>query len=359
MPKKSLEKTKRRSSRKKTSKSKKGVQISKIGKYLGILFLVLFCVSVLGIGLTLKALNLPFASASGSNSEDLKSQDIVVYSLVQLDDFNNQAPYIVSAKIIVLDIADNSVSTFNIEPTTTVDVPGKFGEEPLSNAYALGAAANSELPRAEGAYLAMRFLEKALTLNIDRYILVDKSASTYLEAASPEGSLLSLVNMDFVSKLQSSIETNFTLSELHYIHKFISNSTLMHANPVNIDTALISDFAKVDTLIGDITFNSKITHDGESTTVLNGTTQPGLASHGSRVLNNAGLHVIATSNAGKVYSESLIIAKNPDSPSVKYIAKFFNISNILPKDSLKTLTENEIERSDITVILGLDIANAL
>ncbi|GIW69712.1 MAG: hypothetical protein KatS3mg101_0459 [Patescibacteria group bacterium] len=121
----------------------------------------------------------------------------------------------------------------------------------------------------------------------------------------------------------------------------------------------VDDSENLDGQILDMNFDGPISREGLSVSILNGTDIPGVASFGSRLIKNSGGRVVGVSNASINYENSYIITDIEDSVTLNYISRVLGISNVLTKKEAEKFNENEIDRSDITVIVGFDIAEAL
>ena len=106
-------------------------------------------------------------------------------------------------------------------------------------------------------------------------------------------------------------------------------------------------------------FDLVLSKEKKSIAVLNGTDQSGVASFGTRVIRNFGGRVVATGNTNESYEESILIVDDPTSESTRIISEIFGIKNIILYSDIRGFSESEINRSDMTIIFGLDFAGLL
>ena len=130
------------------------------------------------------------------------------------------------------------------------------------------------------------------------------------------------------------------------MHKELSNTYI--ENPGLLDEELL-----------DLTFDSIISREKKSIAILNGTSISGVANYGSRLVNNIGGRVVAVGNTQNDYEKSVIISDDPTTESTQILQKIFKIENIISDFEAGKFNESEIDRSDITIIFGLDFAKSL
>ena len=68
---------------------------------------------------------------------------------------------------------------------------------------------------------------------------------------------------------------------------------------------------------------------------------------------------MAVSNASSRYDASYIITDIRDSATLSYLSRVLGIKNVISKEEAQRFNENEVDRSDITVIVGFDTADSL
>jgi hypothetical protein len=115
----------------------------------------------------------------------------------------------------------------------------------------------------------------------------------------------------------------------------------------------------IDEEFMDLTFDSELSNEKKNIAVLNGSVEPGVAGFGARVIKNFGGRVVAVGNTKNTYEESTIITDDPISESTRIISQIFGIERIVLYSEAHNFPENEINRSDVTVILGIDFASSL
>jgi len=106
-------------------------------------------------------------------------------------------------------------------------------------------------------------------------------------------------------------------------------------------------------------FDGDVAGEELSVSLLNGTDYSGVALFGARLVTNSGGRVVAASNASSRYDVSYIITDVRDSATLSYLSRVLGINNIISKEDAQKFNENEVDRSDITVIVGFDTADSL
>ncbi|MBI2620647.1 LytR C-terminal domain-containing protein [candidate division WWE3 bacterium] len=302
-----------------------------------------------------KSLTLPFASASNSNSNTLLEKDVLTIAVVKVDSLNDDPILIKNIHLIFLDRGDGAVFDFEVPVDTTTEVPGKYGKEALSKVLALGLISNNDID--EGINLVAASLKKVFGFNIDRYVLQTKDSPVdFAEMLTGRFSIFD-VDLRDVGSVSRAIRTNLSSREIYDLYSFVRGLSFDDfAKMEGIDYA---DAGAVDRKIREITINSYISQERKSVVVLNGTSVPGVAGLGSRVAENAGARVVMTDNSLGAYAESAAIVDSPGSATAKAIVDYFGIRKVWLKEAAAGLDEKGLNRADIVIIIGLDVAENL
>jgi hypothetical protein len=281
---------------------------------------------ILGLGFYKKVTE-NFASASSPNSYSINTSD--VYTLLYISD---DAYY-----FNFFDTRNKKIISYKIPLELTLDVPGKYGVEEISKLRALGKlyAKDDEM------LLVTRSLIKLFGYKVDKYIV--------------SGRPLTFSIGDFYQEIENS---NVSLSDAYFMYSF--------AKSLPSDRLIKKDFTSnysdhqelIDSEIKDITFDSKVALEKKSVAVLNGSDMPGLAIYASRIIENEGGRVVSVGNSQIPYEESLLVVDDPETETVTQIVRSFGIGKVLRK-SQSLVDENEVDRADIVLILGLDMKDAL
>lgn len=305
--------------------------------------------------LVYKKINKEFASAFSVSSVDLISNEIFSSAFIVVEDFEKEPPKVKELYLYIFDKSTLKTIIYEIPVDLTVDAPGRFTEEPFSNILALGNMETGGLE--QGAQIMTRSIFKLLAFPVDRYVLVEEGAKDNMEAVF-RGRLKIVSYTDLVG-LKSKVRTDHSLKELINIYKFSNSLPEDRFLDTVIGDTHISTPSILDEELMDITFDSVLSQEKKSIAVLNGTDEPGVAGFGSRVIRNLGGRVVATANTNEDYDESILIADDLTAESTRIVAQIFNIKNTILYSNIKGFDENEINRSDITIILGLDFAGSL
>jgi hypothetical protein len=158
--------------------------------------------------------------------------------------------------------------------------------------------------------------------------------------------------------MKSSFSTSFSLSSFYQTQQFLSS---VKEDSFIKKTLSAEDLSSTDDIFEDMTLSSEIAKEKKTIAVLNGTDLSGVATLGSRVIKNMGGRVVAIENAldkGN-YPNTVLIVDDMNFKTVSYIKKSFNISTVYTKEESPFTKESSIDRSDITLILGFDLANQI
>ncbi len=274
--------------------------------------------------------------------------------LVNLEDSFSPTARISDLNVVFVNSQSLETLIVNIPIDTILDMPGKFGEEKISSALALGmlgVSSNdfSEKLPTQGMPYVSNMLGSLLGIKVDKWILTDASFKDYSKDLFLNGELLKAFDRSNISKLGNSMKTNLSVNDVARYILALKKSGSKKTQTVNFDS-----FTQFDTVLRDFNQNSEIAQRKISFAVLNATNTFGVASFGGRVARNAGGYVIATENASEIMDYSFIIADNPQSPAVLFLKDFFGIQKVYSK-GLAPLKDPAIYRADITLVLGLDI----
>jgi len=134
----------------------------------------------------------------------------------------------------------------------------------------------------------------------------------------------------------------------------LAQQSLRSKSEITFDTFESPDL--LDTFIRETTYDSSFAEEKKSIAVLNGSGFSGLASFGARVVKNRGGHIVAVDNAKDIHEKSYLIVDDKTSETASYLLSFFEDAEIYSKDELN-FDEPVLDRADVTLILGLDIAS--
>lgn len=347
-----------RSRSKRISKAKKkALKRAKLKKVLsvGALFIV-STVFLLGYSFY-KELTSKYASAFSSSSYDILSQKIYTVAVVTVDDFSSDPIKVKSISFYIFDKDTLKLVKYKIPLAVTIDVPGKFGEEPFANIFALGNLEDND-NFSKSAELVSISIKKLFAFPVDRYLIVQGRG---------EEALISLLNGDLqldknnlnLDELKESVKTNLSLRELFDIYNFSRSLPEDRVVEKEINRTYLDNNSLLDEELKDLTFNTQLSKEQKSLAVLNGSGIPGVAAYGARMIENYGGRVVAVGNAERSYEKSVIITDDSMSESTRIVSNLFGIDNIVLKSNFHDFRESEIDRSDITVILGLDFVGSL
>lgn len=370
MPKKSLRKTKKTSSvlKKSATKNKKAVSrktvsrktqkfLEKTKKIATITLLFIISAAFLSGYYFYKRFTKEYASAFSASSYEISSEDIFSVAYIKVDDFQNDPLFINSVSLLIFDKGMSKIISYNIPTDTLIDVPGIYGDEPFYNIMAIGHLDGGN-DYSQSISLIVNSIEKAMTFPVDRYIIVDKSTHSLADMLLSGTIDLSNVNITF-DLVKRKVKMNLSLDEVYDIYQFTKALPQDRFIEKTLKGSYIDDPNLLDEELMDITFDSLLSREKKSIAILNGTEFTGVATYGSRIVKNFGGRVVVVGNTHEMYEKSIIITDDLNSETVRIISHIFNINNIILDSDARNINENEINRSDVSIIFGLDFAKSL
>ena len=354
MPRRPAKKSKRISRKRKKGFSwrlfvKSSKQRQRIIRFSIVALLLFVSLTFLGGISFYKSLTKSFVSAESTTSNDINNSDVVTFSIVFVEDVQSRPLKVDSIYFIFLDKLKKKVVSYEIPVDSKTEVPGKFGEEEFGKILSLGMLSNNEV--SEGAQLLNKALSRKFGFRADRYLLANQLLKGPLIAQFIQGEGSSMISYDNLTQLAVESETNISLSEFYNILSFTrALSPDRFINITNIESS--------DLVTREITFDSTVSLEKASVAVLNGSGISGVAAFGERVVSNVGGHVITSENASQLYEESILVTDSYDSEVVKEIINFFGIDRVILKGK-GGVGESIVDRVDVTLIIGLDVAASL
>jgi len=348
MPRKAAPKSRKVGNKKKKRASwkntgKKRVFKSRLKKILSVSALFLFSLCFLSIYTVYKVITTPFASASDEvYSRSFGSSKIFTVLVASVESLNERPLKTKNLAMIFANTETEEIFVFEIDPEYKIDLPGRFGTEEVSKVLALSEFSGES---------AQKTFEKLFAHRIDRYILFDNKLHDTLYPFLTRGECDGVMRFSTLREMVSSLDTSFSFSEYYDFYRFYKtvNSTNIHQMSME----------GVDDSIREINFESNVALERKSIAVLNGTSVSGLAAYGSRAIENMGGRIISMGNTTENFENSVIVTDDMESETFKEIVTFFNIKNVLPKESALFIDESEVNRADITVIFGFDISGGM
>lgn len=305
-----------------------------------------------------KYLNQKFASALSSTSYAISDDQIPTVSYIVAEDLKSDPVVVKKVNFIIFNRESKKVSIYNLPVDVNYEIPGKFGSEVLSKVFALGGL-NSQDKLTSGAEAINRSIFKLFGFKVDKFVLTDQEHEAFFDKLWHEGGALNLLDVKKVSGLGDSLKTDLDIREFYNLLSFVYSlpkDRVVDENNVPLNFYKTDIF---DSYIREYTFESFLAKEQKNIAVLNGTDYAGLASFGSRVVTNFGGRVVSTQNTSSTYEKSYIISNDVGSETVAFLSRVFKIPNIISKESAKNFLENEIDRSDVTVIFGFDSSGDL
>ncbi len=295
-----------------------------------------------------KNLSLSAASALSINSFDLINSNSYTVLLMDLDNtfkINN-------ISLVLVDKKGKKVKIYKFPGDLVVSVHGRFGNEEVSKLLMLG-----DLEKKKGIELTKQTIQDFLGINVDRYIYMGQDVKQPVYDLFTKGDGSGLISIESLKTISQSLKTDMRVNELYVVYKYVSGLPSDRFFSYDLSQRDIADSTSVDEDIQDMTLNSDFAAEKKSVAVLNGSDVPGMASIASHFVNNMGGRVVASGNASKQYQESILVVDDKKSLTAQSIKRYFDISKVISKSDAKDMYEGEIDRADISLIIGFDIAN--
>lgn len=328
---------------------------AKIKQVFAALFLLVISASFLSGLMFYKKITHEFASAFSTNSKDILSEELFTTAFIVVDDFETDPVLARKVALYIFDKGTLKLIVYEIPVDTVIDVPGRFSEEPFSNILALGSLHQKELT--ECSRLLADSIFKLLAFPVDRYILVESGGENFFRALFAGNFSLSDERELWI--LKELVRTDHDVRELFGIYKFVNSLPKDRILHKEVGKTYLASPNLIDEEFMDLTFDLELSKEKKNIAVLNGSNESGVASFGARVIKNFGGRVVAVGNTRETYENSLIITDDATSESTRIMAQIFNIERIILYSEAHNFPESEINRSDITVIFGLDFATSL
>lgn len=358
---KKLEKTRKNSgSWKKTSgKSRKSKQAKGVMfRYMGIFALFSVSFVFLFSVVAFKKLTQPFVSAFSTSSYDLRTEEFYTVVLYSVEDLNSDIIELNQVTVMFFDTTSKRIVSYDVPIDMELDVPGKYAVEPLSRVLALGMTVNNG-DFSKAIAVSDQTLANLFAFPIDRYIVVDKNLHDDFQEIFINGNPSIVLDTGFLNSLKASMKTNLSLQEIYFSYSFANSLPQDRFIKRNIDRNLVEHTDILDEEIVNLTFDSKLALEKKSIAVMNGTKEEGIATFGSRVVNNLGGRVISVNNTTQIQEKSVLIVDDKTSETTKSIMRFFNIDDVIYREDVKDIYVSEMDRADVVIILGLDIVDLL
>jgi hypothetical protein len=321
---------------------------------------LLFFISALfiaGLGY-FKNMSRSFVSADEAGYFHLSGKDLYSVLLVSVKDFDTPPVVTDSITFNLIDKKNKKILQYDIPVSAVFDIPGKYGEEELGKVFALGSI-NDLGGYTEGIELLDKTVTSLFGYKVNRFILVDSSLSSQMHSLIKGNEAFSVLALKEISTSPNSLKTNMSFQEFTSLVSFVNSLPQDRLISRSLNYSYFSNNKLLDDEIKDMTFDSVLAEEKKSIAVLNGAGIPGLAAFGTRISENLGGRVVAVGNASMVYEESVIVTEDLLSETVNYLAHSFGIKKVLLKEQSTHINENELDRADVVVILGIDNRDVL
>ncbi|HLB51998.1 hypothetical protein A3F07_03440 [candidate division WWE3 bacterium RIFCSPHIGHO2_12_FULL_38_15] len=319
--------------------------------------ILLFLVSILflsGVGFY-RSISQKWASADSASSYPLQDKNLTSLLISEATVSEDSPVYIKNIQVFLFNSTGKKTLIYEISTDNLLDIPGKYGVETLSKVFALGDL--SENGENEGEKLLIKSINKVLGINIDRYMIMEPNDYLNFKNLIENDPYPSVIKLSKSSGINS-YSTNVSLPDMYEIFNTSAESK-SEVSRISVDLSDDMNIENLDKMTRELTFDSSIAGEKKGVSILNGSSVVGIATYGSRIIENVSGHVLSTSNAQRQYEESMLIVDDLSSETAKYISEYFGFKNVVMKNQALDILENEIARSDITLILGFDIADTL
>lgn len=362
---KKLAKTRRnkKSWKKDAAKRKKLYSIKKTTlRYTVIFLLFIFSFCTLVGYVSYKTLTKTFASAINENGlnivEPFPNNGLITILLLEINGFSKDYIEINKAQFLFLDPHGGILHVFSFDTDATLDVPGKYANEPIKKNLQLSLSVNSG-DLAKSMDMTVKTFENNFALPIDRYVVVEENSFSLVEGYLKNGSLTQISILEFY-QLGQAMRTNMSFDDV--VSYYANIKAVKKTDLQNLSSDQINGYTNIDGFIQQKNVESAIARERSTIAVLNGTDILGVATYASRVVNNLGGRVVSVENDVVKRDATFLITNDPLSKTTLSLKRFFNKAQVITVEEAKTrgeFPENVIERSDVVLIIGLDTANSL
>lgn len=323
-----------------------------------VLSIFLFSLGLLFSYTFYKYLNQKFASASSSASYSITDDLIPTVSYIVVKDLDSDPVVVKKVHFMIFNKNNKKLSIYDLPVDKDFSLPGKFGNEILSRVFALGSL-NSDDKSLSGANYINRSILKLFGFKVDKFLLIDEDHEAFFDSLWRNGDVLSVKSLRDVAGLDGSFKTDIDIREFYDLMSFIKSLPSDRVVDDKNFPASFENTVMFDNSIREITFDSVVAKEKKNISVLNGTNFSGLASFGTRVIENYGGRVVATNSTARTYDKSVIITDDISSQTTGFLSRVFKIDNIVSKEHAGVYLENEVDRSDVVVIFGFDSSDNL
>jgi hypothetical protein len=295
-------------------------------------------------------------SADSVSASTFGSGDFYSIALVTSEGPLEEFPVkLASVKVLLLSKNSSIFQVFDMPVDMELDLPGKYGLEPLGSSFALGSmeylddnGSCNQSCLGSGMEYVLTSLKKVTGVKVDRWVLAPPEVGPEVENVLMDQAIFSLVDRSLIRDFSNSAKTNLTLADLFHFY-----SAARGIKSEDIKNRSYSDEAAFDAHVREMVYNSPIAEERHSVAVLNASKTPGMAAYGSRVVQNRGGHVVSVDNASISLEETAIVARDPSSLCARYLADFFDIDRIISLED-SPLNDAVLDRVDVGLVIGLD-----
>jgi len=342
----------------KTRKQRTKLRAEKVKKIAVISFSFLLSTLFLFGFILYKKVSQNFVSAESYNSYSLSNDHFPTFSYIVVDSFSSDPIVVDKMEFVILDKESKKALIYTIPLNYIIDVPGRYSTEEFSKIFALGGL-NAPDKLMGGLLLTNKTIFDLFGFKVDNYILVDRSLKDDFDKFVHGGALFPLLDFSNLPDVKSSFRTNMSLPEFYNTYLFLKSLPADRSIRETLTFSYMQNPALLDNVIQDLTISSPISLEKKNIAVLNGTDISGIAQLGSRVVRNMGGRVVAVGNSVSKYDESMLVVDNKNSETVRFLSHVFGVTKVLGKEEAFDVEENEIDRADITLILGFDLAETM
>jgi len=316
--------------------------------------LFVFSLIFLFVFLGFKNINKNFVYAK---NDSIKSSLYYNFLYLSVDDINSKNPKLTKLSFVLIDKITNNTIIFDLPLNYEFDIPGRYNKGTLQQAFNLGGLKNTD-KLVGGVNLIDLSVLKILASKSSAFIVIDSTLQDSFENLLYSGSENFILSNIYSLIGKNLIRTNMDLITLFEVQNDLKKNLLQKRQLITFNEN-IDDYNYVDSFFESISLSSKVAQKKEAISILNGSGVNGIASFGSRLIKNNGGRVVAIENANKFYDKSVIITHDKDSEATNFIKNSLNIDNVILKSELSDLQESSISRSDVILIIGIDITDLL
>ena len=315
---------------------------------------VLSIVSIIFLSLYFVNKNINKNFAYAENSSNLNS-DFYSFTYFTIDDKNSDTPELKKLSFVLIDKISNKTLILDFPINLTTNIDSRFVDTTFEQLFKLTGLKNDDKLLSGVESINLQIL-KILGVYPEKFILVDQSMSKDFDELLYDGNKNFVLSNIIGIYNNSGIKTDISLLDLLSIQSDLNDRVSQDTKNIILNETTVNDENFLNSLFDIVSLSSLVAQEKKTISVLNGSGISGVAGFGARVVRNNGGRVVSIDNASHIYENSVLIVEDKNSETTNFLKNTFNINNVYEKSEVSLDQEDSIQRSDTTLIIGIDFA---